>query len=233
MELAGNLGIKENLAANLIGNAMNDIGVWPAQTTSMSGDAVPPTKIPSSENKFPFGFLQMQTDFTITTGINGGPNWTLTKFKGPSAGGGAGAGGGGAGAGGAGAGGAGGSQGLLNASRRVQDTLVITFIPICIREKYELSVPILKYQSQSLRAALGVNPPKPGALYSSLSRPLQDALLKNPPYAYYPEMVQGTPGWANYLKPCALAGVSKSDAVEKAHDFNVIIQQERSRPPVP
>jgi len=82
-------------------------------------------------------------DFTIIQGVNGGPSWTLLKWKiggGGSSGAGGGGGGGGAGGagggggaaagGGAGAGGGGGGQ-MFNWSRTVLDTLTITFAPTC------------------------------------------------------------------------------------------------------
>jgi hypothetical protein len=71
-------------------------------------------------------------DFTIVEGVNGGPSWTLLKWK--IGGGAGGAGGGGAGgAGGAGGGGAGGGGGgqMLNWNRTVMDSMVITLAPTC------------------------------------------------------------------------------------------------------
>jgi hypothetical protein len=53
-----------------------------------------------------FGSL---VNFILSYGINGGPNWTLTRFKGPSAG----------------------SSSLVNLSRTDTDTLTITFVPAC------------------------------------------------------------------------------------------------------
>src|SRR6185437_10611634 len=69
-------------------------------------------------------------DFTVVLGVNGGPTWTLARFKGP-AGGGGGGGGGGAGGGGGSGGGSGGSgggsQGWLNFSSTRKNTLIISF----------------------------------------------------------------------------------------------------------
>jgi len=48
-------------------------------------------------------------DFTVVYGLNGGPTWTLTHFKGPQ----------------------GGSGSLVNLSRQVVDTLTVTFVPAC------------------------------------------------------------------------------------------------------
>jgi hypothetical protein len=74
-------------------------------------------------------------DFTIIDGVNGGPSWTLLKWKiGGGAGGGGGGGGGGGAGGGAGAAAAGGGGGggqMLNWNRTVVDSLVITLTPTC------------------------------------------------------------------------------------------------------
>jgi hypothetical protein len=73
-------------------------------------------------------------NFLVLTGINGGPNWTLVHFKGPSAGGA----GGGTGSGTGAVGGAttstganSGSQNLLNLSRNTSDSLTLTLTPVC------------------------------------------------------------------------------------------------------
>jgi hypothetical protein len=68
--------------------------------------------------------------FIVSYGLNGGPNWTLMTFKGPSGGGGGGGGGGGSSGGG---GGGGGGQ-LANLSRTNTDTLTITFVAACKNE---------------------------------------------------------------------------------------------------
>ncbi len=66
-------------------------------------------------------------NFTISYGVNGGPNWTLATFKGPGGGGGSSSGGSGSGGGG---GGGGGGQ-LASISRTDTDTLTITFVAAC------------------------------------------------------------------------------------------------------
>jgi hypothetical protein len=85
-----------------------------------------------------------RTAFTVQEGINGGPNWTLRHFVGPSASGG-GSGGGGAAAKGGGGGasgsssGAGGSgsasQGLINLNRTAVDTLTLVAGATCYGER--------------------------------------------------------------------------------------------------
>jgi uncharacterized membrane protein YgcG len=71
-------------------------------------------------------------NFIVSYGLNGGPNWTLQTFKGPSAGGGGGGGsGGGSGSSGGSGGGGGGSGSLVSVSRTDTDTLSITFVAAC------------------------------------------------------------------------------------------------------
>lgn len=115
-ELGGNLGLKETLADGLIAAAMNDISaVTPLEAaapgTIAGGIAAGPLTIPAANS---FGQISTQVDFTINEGVNGGPTWTLGYFNGPGSG----------------------SNGLLNYSRQVKDTLVVTFVPVCIRQKY-------------------------------------------------------------------------------------------------
>jgi uncharacterized membrane protein YgcG len=73
-------------------------------------------------------------DFTVTGGLNIGPNWTLVHFKGPT-GGSAGSSGGGSSASGSSSstsGSSGGTgQGLIAGSRSAKDTLIISFAPAC------------------------------------------------------------------------------------------------------
>jgi uncharacterized membrane protein YgcG len=76
-------------------------------------------------------------DFTFSMGLNVGPNWTLTHFKGPTGGGGGGgsSGNGSSGSGSGSTGTSGGSgginQGLLAGNRTAKDTLLISFSPAC------------------------------------------------------------------------------------------------------
>jgi hypothetical protein len=58
-----------------------------------------------------------KVDFSVLWGINGGPNWTLLKFKGP-------------------AGGSGANSQLVNYSRQKQDTLISTFSATCKTDEY-------------------------------------------------------------------------------------------------
>jgi hypothetical protein len=53
-----------------------------------------------------------KVDFSVLWGVNGGPNWTLLKFKGPG-------------------GGSGANSQLVNYSRQKQDTLISTFSATC------------------------------------------------------------------------------------------------------
>jgi hypothetical protein len=73
--------------------------------------------------------------FIVSEGVNGGPNWTVLEFKGPSGGGGSSGGGGGGGSGGGGSGGSSGSGGggsqLLNFTRSATDSLSVTFEASC------------------------------------------------------------------------------------------------------
>jgi len=90
------------------------------------------------------------------------------------------------------------SSGLFNANRQVKDSLTLTVIPVCIREKYwtnSESAPY-KYQARILDKQHGNQPV---------------------------EMVDGTPVWANYLPPCDNPGnlQDKITAVSKAHITNI------------
>lgn len=164
-ELGGTLGIQESLSYYFITGDMNDIAVF--ETPPAAGKAASPsaaTKIPATGAQYVVGQIQAQMDFTITAGVNGGPNWTLTHFKGPAAG----------------------TLPFLSFSRVVKDTLLLTFIPVCIRQKY---------------------------------KPLNTSA----PYKYVPELVEGTPRWANYLPPCStIGGAGKSNALGAAHNYNLI-----------
>lgn len=166
INLRGQLGLKETLATGMIAISMNDVGIFPAAgETKLASPAQatpappkPPAAAPpppaagpanptnnlNSNGQYTFGMIAAQIDFTVVENINGGPIWTLARFKGPG----------------------GNSLGLVNLNRQVRDTLNITFVPVCVRHKYW-------------------HDPAAG-----------------PPYRYHPEMIVGTPGWANFLPSC-------------------------------
>ncbi len=109
-ELAGFLGLQEELISHFIIADMNDVSVWPDPTSSKL------TKLQPSDIKYGLDPITVVTDFTVTSSINGGPSWSLVHFKGPNS-----------------------TAGLLNYSRAVKDTLTLTVIPVCIRQKYHTS----------------------------------------------------------------------------------------------
>jgi hypothetical protein len=106
-ELGGFLGLQEDLTYHAITGDMNDLSVWPAKNSTV--------KISSTDffSKWGVDAIQITIDFTITSGINGGPTWTLTRFKGPT-----------------------GGSPFIGYTRAVKDTLTLTIIPICIRQMY-------------------------------------------------------------------------------------------------
>jgi hypothetical protein len=113
VELGGDLGVKETLATALIAAAMSDISALepleaPSPGTTPGGIALGPIPVPSS---YSFGQISTQVDFTIIEGVSGGALWSLIYFKGPG-------------------------LSLLNFSRQVKDQLILTFVPVCIRQKY-------------------------------------------------------------------------------------------------
>ena len=175
-ELGGRLGVKEALATGIIATAMNDIAVFPAGGSGSGGsiDIAGVTPAVSVAATYAFGQISAQIDFTIIENINGGPTWTLTHFKGPG----------------------GNSSGLLNINRQVKDTLTLTFVPVCIRQKYFTN-------------------------------------STSPPYEYKPEMVDGTPGWANYLPRCTDVKhlQSQVEALTKAKNNNSAILLQNSLAP--
>jgi uncharacterized membrane protein YgcG len=89
-------------------------------------------------------------NFVISSGLNGGPNWVLKTFKGPSGGGGGGGGGGSSSGGGSSGGGGGGGQ-LLSATRTNTDSLTITFVAACqdkqkpVASSYWDTLPVCDY----------------------------------------------------------------------------------------
>jgi hypothetical protein len=146
-ELAGDLGLKETLATGFIASAMDDVVVFPddpaapATKAAVAADAAkpkpvavpgaPPPIATAVQPTPPQNVISSQVDFTIVESGNEGPSWTLKYFKGPVAG--------GASSGSSGSsptGSSGGGGGLFNASRQVKDQLNITFVPVCVRQKY-------------------------------------------------------------------------------------------------
>ncbi len=63
-------------------------------------------------DRYSAGQIHAVVDFTTVSSISGGPTWSLRHFEGPG-------------------------KGLLNASRVAKHQLIFTFIPICIRNKYQ------------------------------------------------------------------------------------------------
>jgi hypothetical protein len=212
-DLQGYLGLKEKLALGLIASAQNDIALFPhgdsappppapgfkgtftgkAPGGAISGsfaagpDTPSPAMTPGAANAYtggnvnlyglspaipipttyPFGQFSAQIDFTIIENANGGPTWTTRYFKGPG----------------------GASAGLLSFNRQVKDTLLITFVPVCIREKYY---------------------PRPSS---------KD-------FEYEPPLVNGTPGWANFLSSCGTINktAAKAAALVAAKFTNSTLQ---------
>jgi hypothetical protein len=236
-QLAGSLGLAEDLGSDLTINAMNDISVWPTlasnSNASGSGESAStaptlgsPTKIPVADNKYPVGQMEAQIDFTITSGVNGGENWTITHFKGP----------------------ANSSSPLLNATRRVQDTLQISFLPVCIRQPYELVFPggdRLQKIIGAISDAVKKKHARENGRISDLtikwgnskenpaSLGVEAIVEKYPPFEYRRfelggkpiKMVVGTPAWANYLKPCDEA--AKTAGLVNARAANVATFSQR------
>ena len=206
--LGGRLGLKESLASYAISAAMQDIAVLlsPAagsasggSGTSSGGTLYGQQISLTGFNGYAFGQMDTQIDFTITLDLNGGPNWTLAKFKGPNV---------------TSAGGSNG-QGLLNVSRLAKDTALITVIPVCIRPKY-FPEPWIHYTPWQLANAkstpTGYNVSgtlKDGKIDASVTQTQPTAKnplsLSYPVDKYLPEMIFGTPVWANYLPPCLSA----------------------------
>ena len=103
--------------------------------TSAPSGPVPVAAAPAGQSppaNTPTAKFGSTVDFNIVMGINGGPNWTLTYFKGPGGGGGGGGGAGGSGGASSGAGGGGGGgSGPLSFSHTYFDTLAIAFVATC------------------------------------------------------------------------------------------------------
>jgi len=225
-ELQGRLGLKEVLATSIIAERMNDVAVY--QDTTGTG-TVNGVAAPSQFSNYAFGEISTQVDFTIVEGGNGGPNWKLEHFTGPG----------------------GGTSGLFNASRQVKDTLIVTFLPVCIRQEYfpkewdpdfhgvphQLPKPTNTDVSQrtdiTRTAGAGQKQQSHEDKHSTISTVVTGDLGKRPPppavtypAKYEPEMVVGTPGWANYLPPCGSPqGVqARAAATAQARTNNLSVQ---------
>lgn len=185
-ELGGNLGLKETVATGLIAQSMNDVAVFQKSQKGPDGKpgevTVDGVTAPSQFTSYAFGQVGTQVDFTITEGGSAGPNWTLTDFKGPN----------------------GSSASLFSLNRVVKDTLIVTILPVCIREKY--------YPKNWDKTDPSFDPKAAQAVAY--------------PMEYTPEMVRGTPRWANYLPPCnSPQGIAAKLAdPEKARLNNLSIQ---------
>jgi hypothetical protein len=267
-ELGGQLGLKEALATSAMAANMNDVAVFQAPGgTTVHGATVNFGQ--GGASQFTLGQFSTQIDFTITAGISGGPNWTLSHFKGPNAGsggsgggsgssGGSGSGGssGGSGSGGTGgsggAGGSGGNSSFANVNRQTKDTVVVTFIPVCIREEY-----FPKDWLTDLRCVDRLCTARVATKRKTLTSPLEyvrwlDSMKVDPatgkvdlttglgtavftgprgvqieiPGEEVDSMGVGTPGWANYLPPCnSPEGLqSRATAPARAYNNNLSVQ---------
>jgi hypothetical protein len=184
-ELSGSIGLKETLKTSLISERMNDVAVFqssPSPSSSGGNNTVNGAPAPSQLSNYAFGQIGAQIDFTITEAVTGGPNWTITKTAGVA-----------------------GGLSSSGYTRLVKDTLVITFVPVCIREKYYP-------KSWDKDEVDFYNPSHPKAV----AYPMQ----------YEPEPGVGTPGWVDYLPPChSTQGIqAKALAPEKARLNNLSIQ---------
>jgi hypothetical protein len=144
-----------------------------------------------------------------------GPNWTLATLKGPNV---------------SGQGGVNGS-GLLNGSRFAKDTLTLTVIPVCIRQKYfpekwkTLTASGLKAAASSGTPAMTVTPTGDGGFKVKPDEPKKNELPVEYPMTYTPEMMWGTPHWANYLPPClSAAGQANIAGAPAAAKTNLQLQ---------
>lgn len=193
--LGGKLGLKEDLATYAIATAMQDAAVLLQPGSGTSGGTLFGQQISlTGFSGYAFGEMDSQIDFTVLMDVNGGPNWTLITFKGPNV---------------TSAGGANG-QGLLNISRQAKDTVFVTVLPVCIRQKYFpkqwLKLPPDKIvpQAASPSTSYTVRPSlEKGALETvTQDTPPKNALSLTYPVDYTPEPIFGTGTWANYLPPC-------------------------------
>jgi uncharacterized membrane protein YgcG len=217
-QLGGRLGLKETVATGAITANMNDVAVFePPSVGSVHGTSI------ANASQYILGQFSAQIDFTITVGLNGGPNWTLSHFKGPSAtsmGNGSGSGSGGSsssaggasggggssgstGAGGGGGNGSGGIPGTLGFNRQTKDTVIVTFIPVCIRqEDYPIDLPKVVDRKQIWNYPIN---------YVRYDIDLRSDRLS---------MGVGTPGWANYLPPCNSEQAQENRALAPGRAFS-------------
>jgi hypothetical protein len=115
--LKGDLALEETLATGL--GAMQTARYSPA-TAGSGGGAKASQQASSASVSQSAGATAFSSkiDFSLQWGINGGPSWSLLKFKGPSAG------------------GSGANGQLLSYSRSKQDSLISTFAATCKSDKY-------------------------------------------------------------------------------------------------
>ena len=107
LELEGNLGLGEIVAMGLVAVAANQSIAIPTKYDPKPafGSSLAAT------STYVYGTFGTTTDFTVNEGVNGGPNWTLSHFKGPAP-----------------------SGSLVSFGRVVKDTLIVTFVPYCTRK---------------------------------------------------------------------------------------------------
>jgi hypothetical protein len=220
LALHGKLGLREDLATSAIASAMQDSAVL-LKTVGSSGTVWGQTPALAGFNGYAFGEMDTTINFTINLDLNVGPNWTLATFKGPNV---------------TSQGGTNGS-GLVNVSRYVKDSLTLTVIPVCIRQKYfpQLWLP----GKLKLKPASGGSPSMTGDLTGQVKKdgslgadfkitPSAAKATELPiefPMYYDPEMVFGTPVWANYLPPClSAAGKAALAAAPATAKSNLQIQ---------
>jgi hypothetical protein len=95
--IKGNLGLKKAILSGVESTTGNDL-LYTVATSATQASVPSFAAIPAFVSTI---------DFSITAGVDGGPNWTFHTFKGPD----------------------GGSNGLVNISRMEKDTLTISFAP--------------------------------------------------------------------------------------------------------
>ncbi|MBO0132289.1 hypothetical protein [Agrobacterium burrii] len=105
-ELAGRIGLEENLKMGLVASSMNDISVWPKSASY-------PNVSSTVEDKYTGGQIHAVIDFTTTMSVSGGPSWELKHFEGPNS-----------------------DSGLFNHRREALNQVAFTFLPVCIRDAY-------------------------------------------------------------------------------------------------
>lgn len=220
LALHGKLGLREDLATSAIAAAMQDVAVL-LKTTGSSSTVYGETPGLAGFNGYAFGEMDTTINFTINLDLNVGPNWTLATFKGPNV---------------SGQGGPNGA-GLLNGSRYAKDSLTLTVIPVCIRPKY-FPTKWIGLKASDLQPASGPSTmsgdlnghfSENGAIGAQFSLKPDQTKSQLPtlqfPITYTPEMVFGTPIWANYLPPClSAAGKAALAAAPSAAKTNLQLQ---------